>query len=687
MRTPLSDDQLAWTVIARKLWLPEAAVLVSAPDGTVVRASEQAAELAGEASPDGLVGRRVTELLVPDGAVLRLRGRGPGLSLVRTVTWLHGDDDRLRVTALVDISDLAEVSSRVPVHRRVGRVEPTAGLAGPALRDVQRAARIGMWEWDAVHEVIRPSGVLRELTGRQRDVGVPFEEYLAAVHPDDQARVREAWSVLVNHQHPVEVEHRYVRPDATVRMFRVRGTATRDDEGRVHLSGTVQDITDQRETAPATFPGAGRDAITGLPNRAAAHELLAGLLGQTGAGNVAVLTCRIDNFKRIVTSLGHDAGDELLVVLARRLTDGLGQECIPARVTGEDEFAIICSGLATSGELDALTVQVSGLMQTPAPIRGRLLQVSTSIGAAVHDGQAGVEDLLRFATAAMGEAREQGLGQVHQAGPALMTSADQQVRIEGELREAVHRGELEVHYQPIVGADGTILAAEALVRWSHPDRGLLTPGAFLPVAERGGLLRELDHWVLRTALHHAARWHQPHGRHVGIAVNLSGLVPADPGFDDLVEAAVADSGLDWQRLILELVETELGKPRVQTRQGMLGVARRGARFAIDDFGTGYSSLARFKHLPTALIKIDRQFTAGVEDDLADRALVQSIIDMTHALERRCIVEGVETAGQFHALVELGADAYQGWLFTRAMPEADFSALLTRSPLYVPPREA
>ncbi|WP_433868950.1 putative bifunctional diguanylate cyclase/phosphodiesterase [Saccharopolyspora sp. CA-218241] len=685
MRDAGSDERLGWTGIAGELWLPpDAAVLVSAPDGTVVRASEQAAELAGEVTPEGLVGQRMSQLLVRDGAVWRLRGRGPGVSAVRTVSWQHGDDERLRVTVLLDVSDLTVALSRMsPAQRaRLLEVDRTTMLGDPSLRDAQHAARIGTWQWDPAADVLELSDTLSELTGRSH---TSFEDFLAAVDPDDRAWVREAWSPLVAHHHPVEVEHRYVRPDGAVRIFRVHGTPTRDADGNVVLAGTAQDITDQRETGPPLQYRARHDVVTGLPNRTAARELLQQLLEGARAATVAVLAVRIDNFKRVITSLGHEVGDDLLAELARRLAEGLGEESTIARVSGEDEFVVLCSDLAVAGGLDALTGRVSGLVRTPVPVRDQFLNVSASIGVAVHDDpRRGGGDLLRFATAAMGQARQRGPGQVRQATTTLMDSVDHQVDLEGQLRQALHRDELSVHYQPILAADGAILAAEALVRWPHPERGLLTPGAFLTVADQAGLLRELDQWVLRTALGAAARWSAPNGRPVDIAINLSGLVPGDPAFADLIAEAVAEAGFDWHRVILELVEEELAVPHLQTQHGMLSLARRGARFAIDDFGTGYSSLARFKQLPAELIKIDRQFVAGITDDPADRAVTESMIGMAKALGRRCIAEGVETADQFHLLDGLGVDAYQGWLFTPALPEAEFTTLLANSPLPTPP---
>jgi EAL domain-containing protein (putative c-di-GMP-specific phosphodiesterase class I) len=263
------------------------------------------------------------------------------------------------------------------------------------------------------------------------------------------------------------------------------------------------------------------------------------------------------------------------------------------------------------------------------------------------------------------------------ADAALIESADQQVALECELREALARDELALHYQPVVDAQGMIRSAEALIRWPHPERGMLSPAVFLPVAEQGGLMRELDRWVLRTALREARDWVSWDGRPVAVAVNL-----ADPGDADLVAAvatAVAGSGLPWNRLVLELLETTLIGLPAATRQAMAELVGRGVRFAVDDFGTGYSSLARLKELPAQIVKLDRQFVSGVETDPADLAVARAVVDMSRAMGRVCVAEGVETATQFQVLRGLGVDAYQGWLFSRALPAPEFRALLASPP--------
>jgi EAL domain-containing protein (putative c-di-GMP-specific phosphodiesterase class I) len=214
------------------------------------------------------------------------------------------------------------------------------------------------------------------------------------------------------------------------------------------------------------------------------------------------------------------------------------------------------------------------------------------------------------------------------------------------------------------------MSAEALVRWPHPERGLIPPADFLPVAQRSGLLRELDMWVLRTAAREAATWPAPHGRAPAVAVNLAGLLPGDVDFLGVVTEIVAEAGLPWDRLVLELVETSLVALPPHALAAMAELVNRGVRFAVDDFGTGYSSLARLKELPAQTIKIDRAFVTGVGEDRADFAVARAVVDMAAAMDRSTVAEGVETTEQFQVLRGLGVDAFQGWLFAKPLAPAD-----------------
>jgi diguanylate cyclase (GGDEF)-like protein/PAS domain S-box-containing protein len=507
-------------------------------------------------------------------------------------------------------------------------------------------------------------------------------------HPDDRASFVAEGAGVANiqrggtHKVPQQV---LVRSDGEPVYCELHVAMSVQDDGRRFWLVVFQDITERRRTAEALRHQATHDDLTGLPNRAAVNELLSRLLAGEDADRVAVLFCDIDNFKRVNDSLGHDAGDELLVALARRLEGGLPDGCTVARLSG-DEYVIICADIDAVGGVDTLANRVSTLLRTAVPVHGQLVRVSATIGAAMPTaGPSTGADLLRFADAAMFDAKKQGAGRVSLASAALIASADRQVHIEGQLREALATDGLALHYQPVVAADGTVITAEALIRWPHPDRGMLAPDVFLPVAEQGGLLRELDRWVLRTALREAATWPSNGGRPVAVAVNLAGLVPGDSEFVDVVANAVLESGIEWDRVVLELVETSFIDLPSRTLGAMAELVGRGIRFAVDDFGTGYSSLARLKDLPAQIIKVDRRFVAGVGSDSSDFAVASAVVDMSRAMGRSCVAEGVETATQFHVLRGMGVDAYQGWLFSRAVPAKELRALLELGP--IPPPNA
>ncbi|XVS63627.1 sensor domain-containing protein [Actinosynnema sp. CA-299493] len=680
------------------------------------------------------------------------------------------------------------------------------------LADAQKAAQLGVWEWNLQTGDVAWSDMLTELVGVPRDEHIRYQTYLDLVHPEDRGWVDDLWQQLATEEVPIQLEHRIVRrDDGRQRVFRSYGVVVKGPDGLPLAVGTAQDITEQRaaetrmkrssqrfadlvsltpvgiglfdegerlvdandalcdllgmdleqlrgmtasalthpddhdtrlpsidemsapdaerthkvpqrilvrrdgvqvycelhialsvqddgrrfwlivfqditerrRTAEALRHQATHDELTGLPNRALVKEMLGELLVSPDRAKVAVLFCDIDNFKRVNDSLGHDAGDELLVALARRLEGGLPDGCTAARLSG-DEYVIICENLDRVGGVDALATKVAGLLRTAVPVHGQLVRVSASIGAAVPNGShATGNDLLRFADAAMFEAKRAGAGRVSLASAALIASADRQVHLEGQLREALQNDGLALHFQPVVGVDGVVQTAEALVRWPHPDRGLLPPDVFLPVAEQGDLMRELDRWVLRTALKEASTWPEPGGKPVSVAVNLAGLVPGDPEFADIVADAIAEAGIPWDRVVLELVETALVDLPSRVRHTMDELVERGIRFAVDDFGTGYSSLARLKDLPAQIIKVDRRFVSGLGKDPSDFAVAKAVVDMARAMDRRCVAEGVETATQFQVLRGIGVDTYQGWLFSRPVPPKEFRAVLALGPLHIP----
>jgi diguanylate cyclase (GGDEF)-like protein/PAS domain S-box-containing protein len=546
--------------------------------------------------------------------------------------------------------------------------------------DLVAIAPVGIGIFDDADRLVDANEALCKLLGYDLETlrGMSSE---ALTHPDERAeRLRTMRTHRSAGSESYTVPQRMLmRADGEPVYCELHVSASVQDDGQRFMLVVFSDVTERRRVAEALRYRATHDELTGLPNRTAIKDTLTELLASPDR-DLAVLFCDIDNFKRVNDALGHDAGDELLVALARGLHDGLPTGCIGGRLSG-DVFVVICSDVAARGGVCSLVAAVSALLRTTIPLRGQLIRVSAVIGVAVPDAAtSSAEDLLRFADAAMFEAKRGGTGHFAMANAALMASADRQVELECELREALVRDELQLHYQPVVDSDGTVLSAEALVRWPHPERGMLSPDVFLPVAEQGDLMCELDRWVLRTAMREAQNWVTPDGHPVAVAVNLSAQIPGEPGFIDTVATAIAESGLPWDRLVLELVETALVDLPCETRRAMDELVERGVRFAVDDFGTGYSSLARLKELPAQIVKLDRRFVSGVGVDPSDSAVARAVVDMAHTMGRTCIAEGVETATQFQVLQELGLDAYQGWLFSRAISGPEFRALLGLGPL-------
>ena len=481
------------------------------------------------------------------------------------------------------------------------------------------------------------------------------------------------------------------RADGTSVWCELSVTVSIGDDGRPFWLAVFTDISERRRAADVLRIAGTHDELTRLPNRSSVTARISRQLASPDRHKLAVLCCDLDDFKRVNTALGHAAGDQVLIMLAARLQRELPIGCSPARLSG-DEFVVVCDDMAAVGGVPRLAEAVAALLRGPVEVDGQTVRISAAIGVATPadgDGRTGVtsaEDLLRLADAAMYDAKGRGPGQLGFVTAETASSANHQLRLEDELREAIAADQLTLHYQPVVGPDGAVRSAEALIRWSHPERGMLFPGDFIPVAERGGLLRELDRWVLRTAAREAAGWPTHNRRPVSVAVNLAGLLPGDQEFLPTVRSVLAESGLAGDRLILELVETSLVSLPRRTLAEMSELAGLGVRFAVDDFGTGYSSLSRIKELPAQIVKVDRTFVRGISTDPADFAVARAVVQMAAAMGRYCVAEGVETGEQFHALRGLGVHAYQGWLFAKAMDPAAFRAMLAGPPLPTPPGE-
>ncbi|RCW47168.1 PAS domain S-box-containing protein/diguanylate cyclase (GGDEF)-like protein [Halopolyspora algeriensis] len=662
--------------------LHEYAVITLDPKGKVTSWNPGAEHIKGY-SAEEIIGQHFSVFYTPEQAAA---GRPDRVLAMAAEAGSHIDEewrvrkDGTRFWAHVVITSLRTSSGKLRGFAKVTRddTEHRARLERLSRRftDLFDLAPVGIGLLDTSDRVVEANPALCSLLGySQHELqGMAATELL---HPDDPggALTPEAPEPGTPTGIPSLPQRMLVHSDGRVVHCELHITrSVRDSESDFWLV-VFQDVTERQQQAEELHYRATHDELTGLPNRAAVGDLLGG----ADLESAAVLYCDIDNFKRINDSLGHAAGDELILAVARRLEAGLPDRWSLARPAG-DEYLIICPDVSAAGGIDAVVTTVSSLLRMTVPLRGKSIRVSASIGVAVADDSvADGEDLVRFASAAVLEAKREP-ERISQAGPTLITSLDRQLQMEEQLRVAIESDELTLHYQPIVIADGTIVGAEALVRWSHPERGLLGPDVFLPVAERGGLLRDLDCWVLHTALCEAAEWPTSAGQPVGIGVNLTALVPGAPDFGQAVADFLTGSDVAWQRVVLELVETSLIDLPSRSMQAMNDLVEQGVRFAVDDFGTGYSSLIRLKELPVRIIKIDRQFTSGIETDPSDFAMVRAINDMARAMGYDCIAEGVATAGQLDLLRGIGVESHQGWLFSPAVPAPEFRALIEGGPL-------
>jgi diguanylate cyclase (GGDEF)-like protein len=417
------------------------------------------------------------------------------------------------------------------------------------------------------------------------------------------------------------------------------------------------------------------DALTGLPNRAAFMEQLELALAAARLhhGRLALLFIDLDEFKRVNDSLGHLAGDELLQQVGARITGTLRATDLVARFGG-DEFMVLLPGAVDDAELRDVAQKLLAAVAQPVPIEGRQMRVTPSIGVAVfpRDGD-GAHDLIKNADAAMYQAKSRGRANAQFFDRALADRAYAALLLEAQLGEAIERGEFVLHYQPKLRAhDGRLAGAEALIRWQHPQRGLLKPDDFIAVAEQQRLILDLGLWVLRETAREARR-RRDAGHALPIAVNLAMAQFRVPDFVDQVAGVLRDEGLAGELLELELTERMLMDDLVEVSRTLSGLKALGVRIAIDDFGTGYSSLGHLKELPIDKIKIDRSFVHDLPENRDSAAITRAIIQMGVNLGLTVIAEGVETEAQRDFLARHGCDQLQGMLIGPALPAQAFEA--------------
>jgi diguanylate cyclase (GGDEF)-like protein len=427
------------------------------------------------------------------------------------------------------------------------------------------------------------------------------------------------------------------------------------------------------------------DPLTGLPNRALFRDRLQHAVARSRRKDttLAVLFLDVDNFKVVNDSLGHEAGDELLAALAPRLAEAVRAGDTVARFGG-DEFVFLCEDVADETEVLDIAERVAQCFAKPISTAGGEQFVTASIGVAMpSSGHDSPDTLLRDADAAMYQAKARGRARFEVFDADMRASAVRRLQVEAELRRALENYEMRLVYQPVIEADtGRIAAVEALLRWDHPERGVVPPLEFIPVAEESGLIVPLGEWVLREAMSQSVRWRdmcRPDEPPLVVSVNLSARQVAERDLVPSVARALADTGADPRQIALEITETVLVNDTAAAATVLHALEELGVRLVLDDFGTGYSSLGYVKRFPLSFLKIDRSFVAELGKSRRDAAIVSAIAEMSRALGARVVAEGVETEDQLAGARKLGCELAQGFLFSRPLPPDEIDGLLRTDP--------
>ena len=425
------------------------------------------------------------------------------------------------------------------------------------------------------------------------------------------------------------------------------------------------------------------DSLTSLPNRFLMEDRLKQALSgaERTQRRVGLLFIDLDNFKTINDSLGHHVGDQVLQEAASRLRGCVREQDTVARLGG-DEFVVILPNMNEPDGAGTVARKIVQVLDSPSDFTGsHLLHVSASVGIGIYPTDArDTEELIKCADSAMYHAKGGGRNRYQFFAVEMNERANETLAIESGLRQALERDEFELYYQPQVELpDGNVIGVEALLRWRHPERGLLAPGAFIQIAEERGLIVPMGKWVLNTACRQNRAWQNEGLRPISMAVNVSPLQFQKKEFPEVVSAALNDSGLDYRYLELEITEGALMHDSNITNANIGALKAMGLKLAIDDFGTGYSSLNYLKRLPLSKLKIDRSFVSDIPGDKDDTAIVSAIIAMALSLNLDIIAEGVETAEQADLLLAAGCAKAQGYYFGKPMPAEEMRALLRRSP--------
>jgi len=559
------------------------------------------------------------------------------------------------------------------------------------LADAQRTARLGNWELDLGTGEIRCWGELASLFGSEAGRRVSAATLLNQIEPDDRESLLECLTGCRDQGRPASTECRVATRTGDVRYFHTEVHPVFEDGGAVvQLKGTSQDVSRRKQVENEIRHLAFHDGLTGLPNRRLFRELATQAIHQAwrGARKLGVLYLDLDDFKRINDTLGHSVGDELLERVSDRLNGSTrGSDCVARPIESElpptiarlggDEFVVLISQIRDPQEVAIVAQRILDELAQPFALGDHEVVVGASIGISVcPDDSKDVETLLRNADLAMYRAKSAGKNRYKFYTESMNANAFRRLQLENRLRKTVENEQLNIVYQPkVIMQTGEVAGVEALLRWSDPDLGVVTPDEFIPLAEETGLITQIGEWLIQRVCAQARQWIDDDLGLQTVAVNISGIQFQDPHLARVVRRALEENRVEFDHLEVEITESTLMRDESRVVSILQELQEMGLHVSIDDFGTGYSSLRYLREFPVDQVKIDRSFLREVGTEVSADDLVSAIISMCKALRLRTVAEGVETEEQLIFLRDHGCDEYQGYFFSPPVPAEELPALV------------
>jgi len=575
----------------------------------------------------------------------------------------------------------ASIRENIQLHLQSVAKEKILKLSEERYRHIFSHAPLGIFHYDAEGVIVDCNEKFIRIIGSSRKllIGLRMLEKL-----QDREMLRAIKDSLTIGESYYEGDYTSVTGNVTTPFRAFFKAIKTTEEITIGGVGIVEDFTEKKQSEELIQYHASYDPLTGLSNRRLLIDHLGTEMSRARRhGHFgALLFLDLDYFKTINDSLGHSVGDELLQIVAKRITECIRKEDTAARMGG-DEFLIIITeldntiGLA-SYKAREIAEKIKLCISAPCQIKGHDLHITPSIGVSIFPlPDKEVDDVVKQADSAMYRAKADGRNTICFFLPHMQEAADEKLLLHTEIRKALANDQFALHYQPQVDLSGKLVGAEALIRWQHPKRGLVPPGAFLEIAEETGLMPDIGQWVLREACKHIKKWTDEGllGNSHTISVNISGKEITAPGYVDMVMSILEDTGADPNHLGIELTESSLVPTGTDIVEKIMTFRKMGIKFSVDDFGTGYSSLSYLKSLPLNTLKIDRSFVNDIEDASHDVVLVDTIISMAKNLRLEVVAEGVETEQQLLYLNTRGCVVFQGFYFSKPVEIEIFTKML------------